>query len=363
MSTPRPSTGTLFAYGFASRLYFHLPILLVYIKTFGIGVIETAALLAAYGLAMTAGSMLSGPQASRRTAPQLMAFGEVLKAAGLVLLMVGSDVPVLLAGQTVAGIGFGFTAGRESAVLRSSVAPDEVDLVQGNLQSWLFGASLVGMFTGSVLYLQAEWLPFAGGIVASLIAAAIALRLPAPPLAPATKVAAALPSLTSGQVGWVSYYVVSRGLGWGLFIGFVPLVLLRMDLSIGLYGVILGTFTLAGFLMARFGSRVVATAGPTTITIATMVSLVIAVALMADTTSLPVVLVSVAALGLGMGLIRPVAIRGLALPSLPPTSRGTLLMRQERWYGLVNAGVILGGGVLLWQTDLATTFLATQRIA
>jgi len=362
--------GRIFSYGVVSRLYFHLPVLFVFLLLRDYGILAVEVLLAVYGVSLTLASWAGQSLPATLSQRAVIAFGEALKAVGLVLIVVSTSYWAAFAGQVLAGVGFGLTAGRETALLRAVAPPERATVLQGNLQSYIFLSTLVGGVLGAVLFTWAQSLPFLASIASILVAAAIvaAVREPARMAAPAGAASASTqaspapatdePGRRSGRGIWVAYYVVSRALAMALFVGFLPyLFFVQMELPVAWFGVVLGLYSVAAFLSARYVSRAGGAIGNLTAAVLSALLILIAVLLFAQG-SRTAGLVGIAVLGLGAGGIRPLGLAGLRLAELAPDVRGRLLLRQEQLFGLVNAAALVLGGVILANLSFRDTMNA-----
>ncbi|HET8658736.1 MAG TPA: hypothetical protein VFM55_07030 [Micromonosporaceae bacterium] len=358
------AVGRIFSYGVVSRLYFHLPVLFVFLLLRDYGILAVEVLLAVYGVSLTLASWAGQSLPATLSQRAVIAFGEALKAVGLVLIVVSTSYWAAFAGQILAGVGFGLTAGRETALLRAVAPPDRATVLQGNLQSYIFLSTLVGGVLGAVLFTWAQSLPFLASIASILVAAAIvaAVREPARTSAPAGAASASAstgePGRRSGRGIWVSYYVVSRALAMALFVGFLPyLFFVQMELPVAWFGVVLGLYSVTAFLSARYVSRAGQVIGNLTAAVLSALLILVAVLLFAQG-SRAAGLIGIAVLGLGAGGIRPLGLAGLRLAELAPDVRARLLLRQEQLFGLVNAAALVLGGVILANLSFRDTMIA-----
>jgi predicted MFS family arabinose efflux permease len=350
MVTQVPGLRRIFTYGVVSRLYFHLPILFVFLLLRDYGVFDVEVLLAVYGISLTLASRAG--QLLPPTLPQryVVAVGEVVKAVGLLAIVAASPYWLALVGQVLSGAGFGFTAGRETALLRAIAPPERATALQGNLQSYIFLSTLAGGAVGAVLFDAAHWLPFVASIVSILVAAAVVAAVHEPaPTTPAGggPTAGAKAPMSGDRATWVAYYVVSRALAMALFVGFLPyLFFVRLQLHVALFGVVLGLYSVSAFVSARYVARFGERVGNRAAAVLSAV-LVLAAVLLFLQGSLAAALVGIAVLGLGAGGVRPLGLAGLRLGELAGDARGALLVRQEQIFGVVNATVLVVGGAIL----------------
>ncbi|WP_372070932.1 hypothetical protein P7L75_19795 [Tistrella mobilis] len=358
----------IYVYRILSRLYFHLPILFVFFYERGLDIFRLELLLAAYGLTIC---LAVGPAGRLgRVLPQkgVIATGEVLKAAGLGMIVAFAMVPVLpapldaaggfwwlLAAQIAGGIGYALAQGTDSALLRSLHGDDEVIAYrthESRTASLIFLAVLVAGTAGSVLYRFAPELPFLAALAAALVSA-IAILMVSTPAAPAQTAgspgAPASPAPATsvpGEAGWMAYYVLMRAFALAAFVGFLPaLFFLTLKVDLYWFGLVLSLFNLAAFLSARYAPTVMDRIGARAITVAMpAVGLVSLILFATASENLIAGLVAITALGFATGGIRPVTMANLNRLPMAAPARARLIGRMERWYGLTNAAVLAVGG-------------------
>src|SRR6218665_944241 len=126
---------------------------------------------------------------------------------------------------------------------------------------------------------------FYAGIGASIASMVVVLFIAGPPLQAAAMpagVPAALPELakltrnqntpahlyplphnpTRTQTPWVGFYAITRGFTLAPFIGLLPLHFALQNVDPYLFGLVLGLFTLGGFVVALWGAPMIAWLGP-----------------------------------------------------------------------------------------------------
>jgi predicted MFS family arabinose efflux permease len=174
--------------------------------------------------------------------------------------------------------------------------------------------------------------------------------------------------MTAPEIRWVTYYVLTRGFMLGSFIGLLPyLVFQRLDVDVLGLSLVLGSYTLAAFVTARYSQQILRRAGQRTVAVATGVVLLLSLVVFAVSTSLAAVVLAMILLGAASGGVRPATLgelsraaaehRGGAVP-------GWLLSRMEGAFGLCNAVVVLAGGVVIqfWSFPAAMLALAVLYV-
>ncbi|WP_424212990.1 MFS transporter [Streptomyces sp. BI20] len=371
-SAPRVFT----AYRVLSRSYFHLTVLFVFLWDRGFSLPTVEITLAVYGVALALAGVVTRPLAGRLSLTGSVALGEWLKAAGLLLLAVPGGLPVAVLGQVVAAIGFALASGTDSALLGEICRRDGADarLWEARSGSLTFAAALVAGVLGAILYQWSTVTPFILSAVMSALAALVVpiagrgLAKDAEPGArrPAARSAAgsdegAVPGGARSEVlRWSAYYSVVRGFVLALFIGFLPYLLYtRLHASLPVFGLVLGSYTLAGYftarhgarLAARFGAKNAATAG------AALAGLGLLVLLWQPTTIGAAF--ATLALGAGVGAVRPISVGAISelLADRPAAEKAAALRSNEARFATLNTVLILAAGLLLDQVELRTLLL------
>ncbi|MGV9275695.1 hypothetical protein [Streptomyces griseosporeus] len=357
LSAPRLFTG----YRVLSRSYFHLTILFVFLYDRGLSLPTVELTLAVYGAALALAGPVTKPLAARLSLTGAVATGEWLKAAGLVLLALPGGLPVAIAGQIIAALGFSLASGTDSALLAEVCRRDGADARawEGRSGSLTFAAALVAGVLGAILYQASHTAPFYLSAAMSALAALTA-PLVGRGLEPAVRPAATAPKDTPAQrakgpayaavLRWSAYYTVVRAFVLALFIGFLPYLLyLRLHVSLPVFGLVLGSYTLSGYFTARygraavdrFGARATATAS------ASLAGAGLLILLWQPNTAGAAV--ATLALGAGVGAVRPVAVGAIGelLADRPAAEKAAALRANEARFAAVNTLLILLAGLLL----------------
>ncbi|MFF9284960.1 hypothetical protein [Streptomyces griseosporeus] len=357
LTAPRLFTG----YRVLSRSYFHLTILFVFLYDRGLSLPTVELTLAVYGAALALAGPVTKPLAARLSLTGAVATGEWLKAAGLLLLALPGGLPVAVAGQIIAALGFSLASGTDSALLAEVCRRDGADARawEGRSGSLTFAAALVAGVLGAILYQASHTAPFylsaAMSALAALTAPLVGRGLDAP-----AKPAATTGAVTDGPrakgpeyaaaLRWSAYYTVVRAFVLALFIGFLPYLLyLRLHVSLPVFGLVLGSYTLSGYFTARygraavdrFGARATATAS------ASLAGAGLLILLWQPNTAGAAV--ATLALGAGVGAVRPVAVGAIGelLADRPAAEKAAALRANEARFAAVNTLLILLAGLLL----------------
>ncbi|MFF9625553.1 MFS transporter [Streptomyces griseosporeus] len=357
LSAPRLFTG----YRVLSRSYFHLTILFVFLYDRGLSLPTVELTLAVYGAALALAGPVTKPLAARLSLTGAVATGEWLKAAGLVLLALPGGLPVAIVGQIIAALGFSLASGTDSALLAEVCRRDGADARawEGRSGSLTFAAALVAGVLGAILYQASHTAPFYLSAAMSALAALTA-PLVGRGLEPAVRPTATAPKDTPAQrakgpayaavLRWSAYYTVVRAFVLALFIGFLPYLLyLRLHVSLPVFGLVLGSYTLSGYFTARYGRAAVDRFGAraTATVSASLAGAGLLILLWQPNTAGAAV--ATLALGAGVGAVRPIAVGAIGelLADRPAAEKAAALRANEARFAAVNTLLILLAGLLL----------------
>jgi predicted MFS family arabinose efflux permease len=344
----------------------------------GATVWQAELLLAVYGLAVALTATLV-PAMTRRIGPRNMIVGgEFFKAAGLILLGAVPLLPVEALGQLLNGLGFAMGTGTDSSLL-FALEPDRARRArfQATSQSWMFISVLGAGAVGAVIFTARSYAVCYASAAAALAALLLIWGVGPASQAPAAQAAPPQMAATGGtaparppgrrwwgglaaeQLWWAVYYVVGRVATLAPFVGFLPYMLVvRLHVKLGYFGVVLGLFTLSAFVSARYAPGLLRRYQPRALTAAGFLGTVAAIVLFSlAQASLPAVLVGITLLGLASGGVRPVALAGLDAAGLEPSRVGPLVGRLEQATGVANAVILAAGGAVL-----ATSFRSLMLV-
>jgi predicted MFS family arabinose efflux permease len=347
----------LYAYRIVSRLYFHLPVLFVFFVLQDFSIFEAEVLLGVFGLAVTLSFPLGARLRGRMALKWIIAGGELLKLAGLALLIASGELWVAAAGQMLNGIGFSLTQGTDPALLgKVAVGPEDNAKAQANTQSYMFLSVLVAGVAGAFIFDAERDAVFFASMGAALLAAVIVslVHEPRPERAPKAPSRSRAPSIdiTAQEEFWMRYYVLLRATTLAVFVGFLPFLFFeRLELSLQWFGAVLGIFSVAAFVGARYAVIVMKRAGQARMMQMTVGLNIASLVLFAFEPPLSVALVAMLLLGLSAGGVRPLTMSGLG------NRRGQLAGIMERRFGLLNAMILIAGGALLDAADFQSLMI------
>jgi hypothetical protein len=354
----------LYGYRMASRLYFHLPILLVFFLRAPFSILAAEILLAVYGVAVTAGAAILPSLLGRMSRKWLIACGEVLKCSGLGLVVSVHAVWGAAIGQAINGLGFAIAQGTDGGLLATVAGSDQANTrAQINTQSYMFLSLLASGLLGAILFSREPNAVFYASMGAALLSAVIVVGVREPSAPVASHAAGASSATISGapatreEMWWVRYYVILRAVMLAIFVGALPLLFFKiLHLNVAWLGAVLGIFSLAGFICARYFVTLTRRVGTRRLAVATPLLAAAAMAAFAATPPLPVALLAMFTFGLSAGAVRPLTVSGLG------QRRNELLATMERGFGVLNAMILVALGALLeassFQVAMITLTLA-----
>ncbi|MDT3427395.1 MFS family permease [Paenibacillus forsythiae] len=348
-----------YLYRFASRLYFHLPVLFIYFYNLGLPLWEIELLLAVYGVVIMVTSNINARLLGHFRHRTVIALAELVKALGLILLLSGHHFPVLLAGQIVSGFGYSLSAGTDSSLLRHLIAePQSYKRAESGSNSYMFLSVLISGVVGSILFHIHSTYAFTGSVLSNLLAVLFVLliretRSPdvtreSPSASSAIENAPAhsgKPVFTNEQKYWMSYYAFSRAFALAPFVGFLPFYFYKKEnLSLYMFGFVLSLFTLFGFFASRYVVRWGQSKSPDFLSRLSFAASFLSLTVFGLSQNITTGIVAIILLGLASGCIRPLTMSNLNQTEMTPKQRTTLLSTMERQYGLYNALLLLIGG-------------------
>lgn len=177
----RPPVRLFALHSFLSRLYFFLPILVLWLRGQGFDQFQVTLLLSLFFLSTTLAEIPTGILSDRLGHRYAMSLCGLFQAAGVFLLAFASHLPLAIIGEVLMGIGQAFYTGSKEAYLFNTLQEDDShDHYQRDYSQAKF-FEFIGMALGSLIggSLFAYWprLPFFLSAAAFLLAALVALLL------------------------------------------------------------------------------------------------------------------------------------------------------------------------------------------
>jgi hypothetical protein len=342
------------AYRVVSRAYFHLPIVVVFLLGQGLKVLQVGLCMALYGLVVAAGGRLLAPLRSRLSLAGSLCAGEIVKLAGLGLLLFHVDVWVFVVSQILAGAGFALTAGTDAALASTWRMGTQYRAQESRTQGGMFLMSFAAGAAGAMTYPVWDRLPFVLMMGVTVVAAGLVLATGLPlGEQRGAEAGSSAPRARFRVPGaarfWAAYYAGNRALLLSAYTFLIPLQLVyTIRVPFRWFGLVLGTYTLFGLVAARSSPRV-AGAGRAVVYALTAVPMVVGLAfLLVD--SMWTACVGLGFLGLAGGFIRPATMISLepVIAGLPAADRQTFMRGMEGRQGVIQAVLLTLSGISVW---------------
>lgn len=355
-----------YIYRVVSRFYLYLPIIVIIFLKQGLNYFEVGTLLAIYGLIICFLEIPSGIFADRFGSKVSMGMGEFSKALGLIILWLGTDFFSLMVGQIFSGLGYVMASGADSALLHNTFTQlkkeDHYKEHEAKSHGYIFISILLAGILGG-------WLTTFGLKLPLLLTApfhALALIIVLTFTEPHIKTSSLNPQIKFSHVinflkfnpqvrFYTFYYAIIRALILAAFVGFMPLYFfIEMDISLVFFGIILGSFTLVSFFVAKNTQKIVNGLGELKTIIVMMISLFSAFIILGFFRN-QIGLLSPVLLGISAGLIRPLAF-GKINELVSSEIRSTVLSSAEFLYGIFNVSILLIVSYIFFIRNISTGF-------
>lgn len=332
-----------------SRLYFYLPVLVVYFMTANYDFLDIGLLLSSYSVTVIVLEYPTQALINRIGAKVTIIAGEILKAIGLLTLVDSLEFTQLFAAQILIGTGYALAAGGDSALIASTLSKgSDFDRVQRTAHIVVLVAVVMACVTG--------------GWVAQLLGADAAIRISIVPPLLAAIVACAFSDRRSQSkepssklqklpmkvilrpelLVAIFNYGVSRAIFMSLFVAFIPfafLVLFKVPLTV--LGAIIGAYTLASILTASYSARICQLLGERLTVTISYILLIAAGLLLVYQGPLPALFyISPVLMGFAAGITRPLMIAQFSRQA-EAHERGRVLSLAESMNGAFTILLIL----------------------
>lgn len=363
-----------YAYRIISRLYFHLPVIFVFLYLHDPDLFTVELLIAVYAMTLALMAPLAPVLAARLPLKVVIGSGEIAKAAGLAVMVFWPRIPGFLLAQILGGIGYALAQGTDSGLLRAQFGDGEIDEYrqhEARSQSWVFIGMLLAGISGSVLFRYQQELPFLAAAAAALLAALAMFMIPYHASSSLARAATMPPSADGAETEprhfeqrfWAAFYIIIRATALSIFVAFLPyyfFLILKIDLYY--FGFVLSLFTLAAFFSARKAGTIMSVMGIRAATSLVLLLMFLSLGLFGASplfwpNSIFPGLAAITALGLATGCVRPLTMSALNGIGLPASLRSNAISRMERLYGVANAFAIVFGGWVLSRYGFATLMI------
>lgn len=252
-------------YRFTSRLYFHLPFLLIFFLQSNLSFLECGAAIAAYSILCSFFSKPIRKIVSFNNIKLNLVVGEVVKAVGLIVLAQQGDFASILIAQAVMATGYVIALGWDSEILRyESRGRNKEAEKTGN--SLIFSAIFISGITGGFLATIDISLTLYASFIACFLSAIIAFLFPSigSKIKPTfndklknsgnysdNKNARLMSSRESIII--ISTYVTFRALILVTFITALPILYFKIvQVPLYIFGLLLGSYTIASVFSSQY---------------------------------------------------------------------------------------------------------------
>lgn len=330
--------------------------------------IEIELMLAIYGLVLMVAPKLIGGIKKDYKRKHIIIIGEIIKALGLVCFINGSSFVILIIGQILSGLGYSFTAGTDSVLLKyifkkygegnENQYNYKYKKVESNSNSYMFIAFLIAGILGSIVFNWKQEYAFYLSILSNIISIISMLLISedkeAEPVKNNTNItdekdSSIMDEKLKKEISfWKSYYSISRAFTLGSFVGFLPYFFFMVtDVNMYYFGLILSVFNLTGFIASRVILNLSNKIGYKKLTIITLALLAIALLIFGVFANVVIGIVAITLLGIASGGVRPLTLSHLNTLDLSSSERMKIISSMEQQYGFWNALLLILGGVIL----------------
>lgn len=237
-----------------SRMYFYLPIMFPLFYFAGESVLNVELLLAAYGLSTVIFLPLARISIKNIGHKYIIEFGELFKILGLIILIFHPNtLSISFVAQALMGLGYAFIVGNDTMILQQMFEYDnseEYQSVQSKTNSYMFLALLFSGLVGTIIFKynieMVLVLSIFSAILSIICIACINYKK-------AELRKKEVTSLNPVNKNAANYYFLTRGVILSMFVGIFPyFFLIKLHISIILFGAIISIFTLSGFYSSRY---------------------------------------------------------------------------------------------------------------
>lgn len=358
---------SFYIYRIFSRFYFHVPVLFIFFYLKGLSILQIELMLAIYGLVLMIAPKFIGSIKNVIKRKCTIMIGEGIKALGLICFINGNGFTILIIGQILSGLGYSFTAGTDSILLKSLFQKYgegnknpynyKYKTVESNSNSYMFVAFLIAGILGSILFNWNQKYVFYFSIISNIISIIAMLVISEAKdmendnnvNITDIKTTLIMDEKLKKEISfWKSYYSISRAFTLGSFVGFVPYFFFVLtNVNLYYFGLILGLFNLAGFIASRVIIKISNKMGYQKLTIITLALLAIALLIFGIFANIIIGIIAITLLGIASGGVRPLTLSHLNTLDLSSGERMKIISSMEQQYGFWNALILILGGVIL----------------
>lgn len=350
-----------YLYRIFSRLYFHVPVLFVYFYQLGLSVVQIELLLAIYGIVLILAPKAVIRLKNRYRQKTIIVIGELIKAGGLLCFILSDKLVILILAQILSGLGYSFTAGSDSNLLRKIFGTYKGDKyeykqIEAKSNSYMYISFLTAGVLGSMIFSVNNSFVFLASAISNLLSMA-AIMLMREPVDVGQGSAARQENdkeeeakeIQTGEAGfWKKYYALSRAVTLASFTGFLPYYFfLGVNINLFYFSAVLSLFNLFAFLSSRLVIKLGEKFGYKVLAIGTSSILVFAFFIFSISDNVLICIANTSLLGLASGGVRPITLTNINKSSIGQGLRIKILSSMEQLYGFWNASLLVVGGFII----------------
>mgnify|MGYP003489409497 CR=1 len=326
----------LFIYRWLSRLYFHLPVFFLFLLSKDVSLFYVPVLLAVYPISIFLMSLVKNKINYNPKLFLLLSF--ILNCIGYTIILWSPNFIWLVYAQLLLGAAYAVAAGEDSKLLfASDYSLNEKQEIQTKSNSLMFIALLLSGVVGGYVYTIEPTYNFILAIIANILSLLFALLLndecaKKPPKKTSTAgmqpVANDMPATFHDYL----YYSLTRGVVLGVFVGLIPFVLLKQNITPLVFAAVLSSYTLSGFASSQFFNKI---PFKPRLLKKLSVSLIFfgTLLLIFFNQNLASIVLALVLYGLGTGLVRPLTMGKIKNP--------IEINKLEKYFSLTNIVVLL----------------------
>ncbi len=332
-------------YRIFSRMYFYLPIIFPLLYYHGQNELEIEILLAVYGVSIVLLSGIVKYVTFKIGHKNALIFGELSKIAGLVLLMFyANNFEMSVIAQLVMGMGYTFIVGNDTVILQQTFSSEnsvEYHRIQSITNGYMFISLLFSGVIGIIIYKYSPQIVLLISVMAALFSIISILFV--------SYQKVSILSIHKSNILLLNnsannYYYLIRGMIFPIFVGLYPyLFFMLMKLNIIWFAMIIGAFSIAGYLSSKHLTNILKNLQFKMLTLGSYLIIIAALILLLFGNVYLCVLSS-CLLGLASGCIRPLTI--IKTDNKKYDIEKTLKVSEFN-YGIMNAFILLSAGILL----------------
>lgn len=363
-------------YRVTSRLYFHLPIIFLLFWSLNIDFMAVMLITAIYGLSSNLASFFIKNITNKYNSKTIIIFGEILKSLGLLFIFFGAypgnvNFITIFFGQIIGGLGFSIALSADNGLIKQITNNNPLDFtkLQSKTQSLMFISTLFAGFIGGILFQYNMTWPIIAGIIVSILSCFIVFFINienAHKDHEREKISRNfLDKISSDTKKWIFYYALLRAFTLAPFVGLLPLYFLIRNLDPYLFGLVLGLFTLGGFIFSLHGYKILKEIDSNRLFFIMLSAIIISLSCFIlenyfyyyGINLFYLSLVGMFILGLSSGSIRTIVVPRIKIDHLDKNEQILVFSYMEKMFGYLNALILILIGLITSYFDIIYALL------